>query len=39
MDDGYLANEQLSGKTKQKGLCVVQRPEIVKTQERGFIDD
>ena len=39
IDDGYLATEQVNSRTKQKGLCVVQRPEIVQAQERGFIDD
>ena len=39
IDDGYLAIEQLSGKTKQKGLCVVHRPESDTKEERGFVND
>jgi len=39
IDDGYLAIEQLSGKTKQKGLCVVHRPEADQVEQRGFVND
>ena len=39
IDEGYLANEQLSGKTKKMGLCVVQRPQTDTTEERGFVND
>ena len=39
IDDGYLAIEQLSGKTKQKGLCVVHRPESDQVDQRGFVND
>jgi RecA-family ATPase len=39
IDDGYLAIEQLSGKTKQKGLCVVHRPDSDIKEERGFVND
>lgn len=39
IDQGYLAIEQLSGKTKQKGLCVVVRPQTEDTKERGFVND
>jgi S-formylglutathione hydrolase FrmB len=39
MDDGYLAIEQLNAHTKKRGLCVVQRPQIERVQERGYVDD
>ena len=39
IDDGYLATEQLSGKTKQKGLCVVHRPPTDDKNDRGFVND
>ena len=39
IDDGYLATEQLSGKTKQKGLCVVHRPQTDDKTDRGFVND
>lgn len=39
MDEGYLAIEQLSGKTKQKGLCVVHKPQTEQASERGFVND
>lgn len=39
MDDGYIANELISQKTKQKGLCVVMRPQTEETQELGFVND
>jgi len=39
IDEGYIANEQLSGKTKKNGLCVVQRPVTDQTDKKGFLDD
>jgi RecA-family ATPase len=39
MDDGYLAIEQLNAHTKKRGLCVVQRPQVDRVQERGYVDD
>jgi hypothetical protein len=39
IDDGYLANEQISNHTKKKGLCVVHRPPAEQTVERGFVND
>ena len=39
MDDGYIANELISHKTKQKGLCVVMRPQTEETKDRGYGDD
>ena len=39
IDDGYLANEQISGHTKKRGLCVVHRPPTEENVERGFVND
>jgi len=39
IDEGYIANEQLSGKTKKNGLCVVHRPQADQTDKKGFLDD
>ena len=39
MDDGYLAVEQISGKTKKNGICVVQKPQLIHQSVRGFSDD
>jgi len=39
MDDGYLAVEQVNSRTKQRGICVVQKPQLIKEHGRGFGDD
>jgi hypothetical protein len=39
MDDGYIANELMSSTTKQKGLCVVMRPQTEDTREVSYVND